>query len=398
MNCSKIALFLALAALPCRAADTIAVLPLFNINQATSPNLDWIGESVAETVREALSSAGMLALGREGREEVYHRMGVRYGAVLTKATVIKIGQTLDAGQIVYGDFDVGADENGVRGVKSGMRIALHVIDLKKYHESPVLEQLGPLENLSQMQMNLVWMVEQQLAPGSVPPLADFVRNRPVVTVEAMESYVRGLMAADAEQKIRLFSQAVRLDDRFSEPSFQLGRLYFQRKEYRTAAQWLGKVAKSDSHYMEGSFLLGICRYHENDFDGAIQEFRMVLAELPLNEVYNDLGAALLRKNDAGAAADNFQKALEGDEADPDYWFNLGFALWRKGDFAKAADKFRATLERSATDQDATFFLGRCLRQEGPRAGDPRSEGRERIKTTFEDSAFRQLQAELKSKK
>ena len=125
---------------------------------------------------------------------------------------------------------------------------------------------------------------------------------------------------------------------------------------------------------------------------------MVLAELPLNEVYNDLGAALLRKNDAGAAADNFQKALEGDEADPDYWFNLGFALWRKGDFAKAADKFRATLERSATDQDATFFLGRCLRQEGPRAGDPRSEGRERIKTTFEDSAFRQLQAELKSKK
>ena len=72
--------------------------------------------------------------------------------------------------------------------------------------------------------------------------------------------------------------------------------------------------------------------------------------------------------------------------------------WRKGDFAKAADKFRATLERSATDQDATFFLGRCLRQEGPRAGDPRSEGRERIKTTFEDSAFRQLQAELKSKK
>ena len=159
--------------MPCRAADTIAVLPLFNINQATSPNLDWIGESVAETVREALSSAGMLALGREGREEVYHRMGVRYGAVLTKATVIKIGQTLDAGQIVYGDFDVGADENGVRGVKSGMRIALHVIDLKKYHESPVLEQLGPLENLSQMEVNLVWMVQHELAPDSVPPLVDW---------------------------------------------------------------------------------------------------------------------------------------------------------------------------------------------------------------------------------
>ncbi len=213
----------------------------------------------------------------------------------------------------------------------------------------------------------------------------------------MESYVRGLMTSDPDRKIKLFTQAIKLDDRFSEPSFQLGRLYFQRKEYKTAALWLAKVTKADSHYMEGAFLLGICRYHDGDFDGAIQEFRMVLQELPLNEVYNNLGAALSRKNDP-AAADNFQKALEGDEADPDYWFNLGFALWKQRDFSKAADKFRATLDRSANDQDATFFLGRCLRQEGPRLGDPRSEGRERIKTTFEDSAFRQLQAELKSKK
>jgi len=389
-------LLLTLDVIPCRAADTIAVLPLFNINQASSANLDWIGESVAETVRETLSSSGVLVLGREDREEVYRRMAVRSGALLTKATVIKIGQTLDAGLTVYGEFDVGADENGVRGVKSGMRIALHVIDLKKFHESPVLEQLGPLENLSQMEMNLVWQILQQVTPGSVPPLADFVRNRPVVKVEAMESYVRGLMASDPDQKIKLFSQSIKLDDRFSEPSFQLGRLYFQRKEYKTATLWFTKVTKTDSHYMEGAFLLGICRYYENDFDGAIQEFRMVLRELPLNEVYNNLGAALSRRNDA-ASADNFQKALEGDEADPDYWFNLGFALWKQRDFDRAAEKFRATLERSANDQDATFFLGRCVQQVGPRVGDARSEGRERIKTTFEDSAFRQLQAELKSK-
>jgi len=384
------------AANRCFAADTVAVLPLFNVNQATAANLDWIGESVAETIRESLSSSGMLVLGREDREEVYRRISVRPGALLTKATVIRIGTALDAGQIVYGEFDVGADENGVRGLKSGMRIALHVIDLKKQHESDAMEQFGPLENLSQMEMNLVWKVLQELAPGTTPPLAEFIRDRPVVKVEAMESYVRGLMAENPDQKIKLFSQAVRLDERFSEPAFQLGRLYFQRREYKTAAIWLGKVSKSDSHYMEGSFLLGICRYRENDFDGAIQQFRMVLAELPLNEVYNNLGASLLRKNDP-AAADDFRKALEGDQADPDYWFNLGFALWKQRDFTQAAEKFRATLDRSANDQDATFFLGRCLRQEGPRTGDPRSEGRERIKTTFEDSAFRQLQAELKSK-
>jgi tetratricopeptide (TPR) repeat protein len=389
-------LFFCAAPRTCSAADTIAVLPLFNDSQAASSNLDWVGESVAETIREAISASGMLVLGREDRAEVYHRLGVRSGAVLTKATVLKIGDALDAGQVVYGDFDVGVDENGARTLKSGMRIALHVIDLKKFRESPAIEQLGPLQNLSQMEMNLAWSVLHELDAKALPSLADFVKGRPAVKVEAMESYIRGLMASNIDQQLKLFQQSARLDEHFSQPAFQLGRLYFQRRDYQSAESWLTKVSKADSHYMEGSFLLGICRYYQSDFDGAIQQFRMVLAELPLNEVYNNLGAALSRKND-NAAVDNFQKALDGDQTDPDYWFNLGFALWKKRDFTQAAAKFRAALDRSSNDQDATFFLGRCLQQVGPRTGDPRSEGRERIKTTFEDSAYRQLQAELKTR-
>jgi hypothetical protein len=91
-------LFLGLiAASPlCRAADTIAVIPLFNLNESKSPDLDWIGESVAETVHESLRSVGLLVLPREDREEVYHRLALRTGVVLTRASVIKIGQTLDA--------------------------------------------------------------------------------------------------------------------------------------------------------------------------------------------------------------------------------------------------------------------------------------------------------------
>jgi Flp pilus assembly protein TadD len=123
---------------------------------------------------------------------------------------------------------------------------------------------------------------------------------------------------------------------------------------------------------------------------------MVANERPLNEVFNNLGAALSRKNDP-AAADNFKKALDGDEADPDYWFNLGYVLWKQGRFDLAATHFRAVLDRNSGDQEATSMLGRCLRQDGPRAGDARTEGRERIKTAFEDSAWKQLQAELRSK-
>ena len=379
-----------------RAADTVAVLPLFNVDERSSPNLDWIGESVSETIDEALSSSGLLVLPREDREEVYKRLSLRTGVVLTKASVLKIGETLDAGQIVFGELHVDGADAGATSLKSNLRLVVRVIDLKKFQQGAEFVQTGSLDNLSQMETKLAWMLLRQLAPESAPSEETFFHDRAPVRVDAMESYVRGLMASGEDQKLKLFTQAAHLDEHFSQPNFQLGRTLFAKKDYKNAGLWLAKVTKGDSHFLEAAFLRGICRYREGDFDGASDQFKMVANEIPLNEVYNDLGAALSRKNDP-AAAENFKKALDGDESDPDYWFNLGYTLWKQGRFELAAANFRAVLDRSPSDTEATIMLGRCIKMDGPRAGDPRSDGRERIKTAFEDSAYRQLQAELKIK-
>jgi tetratricopeptide (TPR) repeat protein len=378
------------------AADTVAVLPLFNIDEHASPNLNWIGESVAETISEALGSSGLLVLQREDREEVYHRLSLRTGVVLTKASVLKIGETLDAGQIAFGEFRVDGADTAASTLKSNIRLTLHIIDLRKMQQKAEFVENGSLETLSQMETKLAWMLLRQLAPENTPSEDTFFHDRAPVRVDAMESYVRGLMAQTEDQKLKLFTQASRLDDHFSQPNFQLGKMMFKKKDYKGAGQWFARVSKGDSHFLEAAFLKGICKYYLSDFDGAIDQFRMVSAEIPLNEVYNNLGAALSRKNDL-TSTDNFRKALDGDESDPDYWFNLGYALWKQGHFTEAAQKFRATLDRSPSDQEATIMLGRCLKSDGPRGGDPRSDGRERIKTAFEDSAWRQLQAELKNK-
>ncbi len=387
---------LVLLAIPscARCADTVAVLPLFNINGAIAPDLNWIGESVAETIHEALSSYGMLALSRDDRVEVYHRLGVKPEVLLTRATVMKIGETLDAGQVVFGDYTVDPPTGPGSGAKAGVRIVIHVIDLKKLREAESFEEDGVLANLSLLEMALAWKVLHQVAPASAVSEETFLRERPALRVDAMESYVRGLMATNLDQRTRFFTQAARLDDHFSQPSYELGHILFAKKDYHGAAAWLLKVTRADSHYMEASFQLGICRFYEGDYDAAIRLFRMVGDEVPLNEVFNDLAAALSRRNDASAAA-GFLKALEGDEGDPDYWFNYGYALWKLGQYAKAADQFRAALQRSPDDTEATSFLGRALHGDPYKAGDPKTDNRERIKTLFEDSAYRQLQAELK---
>lgn len=380
-----------------QAADSVLVLPLFNQNQDKSPNLDWIGESAAEDLRESLTSNRLFVLPREDREEVYRRMAIRPEAPLTRATVIKIAETLDATQVVFGDFHVDGAEYGATSIRSKLRLRLYVADLRRFKQSQAIEQTGPLENLSQLETQLSYMALKTLNPGLQTSSEDFQRGRPPVRTDAVESYIRGLLAVNPEQKQKLFSQAARLDEHFSQPNFQLGRMLFLKRDYKTAALWLAKVSKTDSHYLEAAYQLGICKYYGNDFDAAASQFQVVASEIPLNEVWNNLACALSRKGDTAGSLENFSKALEGDQSDPDYWFNMGYGMWKAGKYREAAEKFRAVLDRSPEDGEATTMLGRCIKMDPFRPGDSRVEGRERIKTAFEDSAFRQIEAQMKRK-
>jgi tetratricopeptide (TPR) repeat protein len=194
------------------------------------------------------------------------------------------------------------------------------------------------------------------------------------------------------------TQAVRLDPRYSQASFELGRLYWERKNYRLAADQLKRVAAWDVRYREANFLLGLCRYQMGEFAAAEQAFRSVVETVPLNEVWNNLAAAQSRQNSPEALA-NFSRALEGDPADPDYHFNVGYALFRQGDFDAAAERFRAVLERNPNDVEATTMLGRALQATpGQKTRASRSDGIERLKLNYEESAWLQLKAVLNPKR
>jgi tetratricopeptide (TPR) repeat protein len=372
--------------------ETTLVLPFFN--HANSPNLDWIGESIAETVAESLYSEGMLVLDRGDRLEGYRRLSLRPGAELTHASILKLGQALDASNVIFGSFELLPADPANSQSKGSLRVTARVLDLKHVRQGPSFIELGALEDLTGVEVRLGWQVLARLKPKGVPGEEEFLKARPRVRLDAVENYVRGLLAATPEQRHRFFTQAARLDEHYSQPCFQLGKIYWEKKEYKIAAGWLERVAQADPHYLEAQFFLGLCRYQSGDFVGAEQAFQGVAPNMPLNEVYNNLGAAQDRRNHPAAAVASFQKALEGDSSDPDYHFNLGYAQWRSGQYAAAVGSFRAVLARNGNDTEATLLLGRALKQDPPRPGDPRSEGRDRIKTNYEEAAYRQLQAEL----
>jgi len=375
--------------IPAVRADNYLVLPFFNLSKNTS--LNWIGESLAETVRESLSSEGLMALDRDARVEAYRRLTIRPYSLLTTASVLKIGEAVDADHVVFGSFDLKTGADATAKSRGSLQITARLLDLKHVKQGPELREVGALEDLAALQNHLAWQVLERLQPQDASSEAEFRNRHPVVRVDAIENYIRGLLAANPDVQHRFLTQAALLDPHYSQPVFQLGRLLFKRKEYKTAADWFQKVPSADVHYREASFFLGICRYYTGDFTAAQTAFESVARVVPLNEVYNNLGAAESRANSPDALQ-NFRKALEGDSGDPAYLFNVGYELWKQGNFDAAADEFRAVLNRNPDDTQATQMLGRCLSRHPHRPGDP--ESLERLKTNYEESAYWQLKAVL----
>ena len=98
------------------AAESVVVLPFVNLTKNLT--LNWLGESVADSIQEALYGEGLLALDRDTRQEAYRRLNVRPYVQISKATMVKIGDELDARSLVFGSFELEERPAGQRpGVK-----------------------------------------------------------------------------------------------------------------------------------------------------------------------------------------------------------------------------------------------------------------------------------------
>ena len=305
-----------LAALPSARADTYLVLPFFNISK--SANLNWIGESLAETLRESLSSEGLITLDRDDCVEAYRRLAIRPYSLLTTASVVKIGEAVDAEQVVFGGvrFEAGTQIPPARA-EAPCRSRARLLDLKHMKQGPELREVGALEDLAALQGHLAWQLLRYLKGGTAPSEAEFRERHPRCVWTRSRTTCAVCWLRNPDEEHHFFTQAARLDSHYSQPCFQLGRLLWKKKEYKSAADWFQKVAPADLHYHEANFFLGLCRYYTGDFAGAQAAFQSVAHIVPLNEVYNNLGAAESRANLTDALA-NFRKALEGDESDPAY--------------------------------------------------------------------------------
>ena len=373
------------------AAQSLVVLPFINLTKNQS--LNWIGESVADSLQEALGAEGVLILERDVRVQAYRRLNVQPYVQITKATMVKIGDELDAASLAFGNFEL---SESVTGQRPTLKLTGRLIDLRGRKQSSEFTETGSLDDLSQLEINFAWQAMKFLKPQTPLTRELFLSRHPRARLDANEQYIRGLLSVNNEQRHRFFTQAARLDPNYSQPCYQLGMMQYEKENYDVAAGWFLRVKLGDGRFRRAQFMHGLSRYWSADYASALKSFSFVADEVPVNEVLSNLGLAQMR-NDSPNAIATLRKVLESDDSDPDYHFNLGYALWRKGDFAGAAERFRAVLDRFPLDDEAKQMLGRCEKRSGPRSGDAKAEGLERLKESYEESVYWQLKAMIEKK-
>lgn len=380
---------------------TIVVFPFEN--QSASSDLGWISEGFAEVLSRRLAGPGRLLLNRDELNQAYQQYGIPPNTTLTLATEYKVAETLGVDWAVVGRFKVVGQE---------LTAEAQLLDLPSLRLEPAIDVSGPLMDLAQIQTRIVWTILKRYDGNFHSDTEeDFARLFPPLRLDSFEDYTRGILAQDSASRVEFLSAAARLNPSDHRVAFALGQQYFRQKDYSNSAYWFQKLQPQDPNYLKSLFLLGVDDFFLGNNLAAETAFKTLASQLPLNEVWNNLGVLEARRGEYEAALASFKEAYQGDATDPVYSFNLGACYSSLQQYSQAAGYLEKAVAANPGDMGVRTLLAYVLSREGNAAGSQAQmewvsehDGRgmaslsssilpqPRIKKTYNGEAFRLLSA------
>jgi tetratricopeptide (TPR) repeat protein/TolB-like protein len=332
-------------------------------NGGASPRLDWIGAGLEELTIQKLSAAGQQVYSHEGRLDEMDRAGLPPNAKLSRATMLRIAQDLDADYIVFGNFA----SDGTSLTVNARVLRVHPVALL-----PTVRESGPLDSMMNLHTRLTWRLLTTIDHNFPLNLVEFSKLQRSVYLGAFEQYIRGLLANDDETRIRDLKEAARLEPNWPDPAFSLGQAYFTRNDCTSALPWFARVPPTNERSVEAIFATGVCYLRLNQPDKAEKVFSKLQEDLKLNmvsgadlpEILNNLALALARQSKLAAAIPLLARARNLDPDQDDYPFNLGLLSLQNNDFAAATAQFRNAIEREPDNSEDRAFLVYSMERAG----------------------------------
>jgi tetratricopeptide (TPR) repeat protein len=361
-------------------------------NAGASPRLDWLGEGLEELTIQRLSAAGQQVYSHEGRAGELERSGLLPNAKLSRASMLRIAQNLDADFVVFGRFSSDGQSLSVES---------QVLRVNPTRLLPAVRETGPLNSLMELHLRLLWRLLSANDHAYSRTLEDFSKVQRPLRLDAFEHYVRGLMAGDDDVRLRELREAARLEPEWPDPDFAMGDAYYARRDCDSALIWFAKVPKTHDRYVEAVFATGVCRLQMNQPDRAEEVFvslqealrNNMVSGADLPEILNNLALARARQNKTQAAISDLRRAAELDPDEDDYPFNKGLLALGTGDYAAAADDFREAAAREPDNAENRSFIILALEKAGKKT--EADEERESAAETFGPDAVPAIRLDAK---
>lgn len=359
----------------------VLVLPFEN--RSGQPNLNWMADSFPDTLNQRLTSAGFLTITRDDRVYALDHLGLPTDFKPTRATTIRIAQTLDAGFVIVGSFTVEAGR---------IKVQAQVLDVNQLKLSRPLDDSADMARLFDVENTIAWKVCRDVNPKFTVAEQTFLSASNGIKLTSFENYIRGVSAATPQERTRRLQAAVQESPTYTAAQLALGKELYADREFDQAAAVLAKVPHNDRVALEANFYLGLARFNNARYAEAEAAFAFVASRLPLAEVVNDQAVAQSRQGHDGTVL--FQRASSTDPNDADYHFNLAVSYYRRGDFANAQSEVDATLKLKPNDTEAAQ-LRPLIASKTPAAKsgagfDPTT----RIRRTYSEAGFRQATFEI----
>ena len=353
------------------------VMPFENTSKA--PGIDWIGEAFAELLGQRLNAAQLFSISRADRVYALERLGLPGNMHPSRATLVRVAEEMDVDYLVLGSYDFDGHAFTAR---------TQLMEVRRLRLQPETVESGALTQLTELMNAQAWNLVRMLDPLFASSKNEYVAQSSPVRLDALENYIRGVISTTRNEKIKYYLKAVRLNPLYTQALLQLGKTYYDARDYEQAMAWLSKVAKNEVLASEASFYFGLSAYYLGRFDKAEEAFTETATHMPLIEVYNNIGVAAARRGKANAI-DRFRHAVEADSRDADYRFNLAIALYRSGNNQEAARQLKEAFLAHPEDAEAKALFD----QVNSGAPFPTAGQRlplERIKQNYDETSYREL--------
>jgi tetratricopeptide (TPR) repeat protein len=362
----------------------VLVLPFDN--HTGQPSLEWVREAAAELLNSRFASAGFAPMSRQDRLYALDHLGLPEGFQPSRASSLKLAETLDADSIIVGSYQTDG---------AGIVAEARVVDVPHLRMSEPVTARGEMKDMIAVFDSLAWKLTRVMDPTFSVAEETFVAAGKGLRVDAFEQYIRGITEPDQAERLRHLKQAVLLSPNFGPAWLALGREDYSGQKYEEAAAAFAKVGRDDPNALEAGFYRGLALLFSGNYPQAEEAFSAVARVLPLAEVLNNEGVAISRQGHDGSAL--FRQAEAADPNAADYHFNLAVSLKRKGSDAEAQTELSQCLRLRPSDSEAQGLQNAW---KGPAAApaagaqqdadeETQPDPLERIVRTFDAVAFRQ---------